>query len=82
MTVRYGNIDYQTSAQGTGEDFPSARDWPVAEGQFFNADDMKHYAAVVVLGRTVAKTLFPDGSSPDRQVCPDQERALSSSSAS
>ncbi len=63
-TVRFGNIDYQTSMQGTGEDFPSARDWPVAEGQFFNADDMKHYAAVVVLGRTVAKTLFPDGSSP------------------
>ena len=64
LTVRYGNLDYQTSAQGTGEDFPSARDWPVAEGQFFNTDDMKQYAAVVVLGRTVAKTLFPDGSTP------------------
>ena len=63
-TVRFGNIDYQTSIQGTGEDFPSARDWPLAEGQFFNADDRKHYAAVVVLGRTVAKTLFPNGDSP------------------
>ena len=64
VTVRYGNIDYQTTVQGTGEDFPSARDWKVAEGQFFNADDMKQYAPLVVLGRTVAKTLFPDGSSP------------------
>jgi len=64
MTVRYGNIDYQTSVQGTGEDFPSARDWKVAEGQFFSADDMKQYAAVVVLGRTVAKTIFPNGASP------------------
>jgi macrolide transport system ATP-binding/permease protein len=63
-TARYGNIDYQTSVQGTGAEFPSARDWPVAEGQFFNDDDMKHYAAVVVLGRTVAKTLFPNGDSP------------------
>ncbi|MGH7798123.1 MAG: MacB family efflux pump subunit [Candidatus Binatia bacterium] len=62
-TVRFGNIDYQTSIQGTGEDFPDARDWPVAEGQFFNTDDMKHYAAVVVLGKTVAKTLFPNGDS-------------------
>ena len=61
MTVRYGNRDYQTSVQGTGEDFPSAREWQVAEGQFFNADDMRQYAPVVVLGRTVAKTLFPDG---------------------
>jgi macrolide transport system ATP-binding/permease protein len=60
-TARYGNIDYQTSVQGTGAEFPSVRDWPVAEGQFFNANDMQHYAAVVVLGNTVAKTLFPDG---------------------
>ncbi|HJU61779.1 MAG TPA: MacB family efflux pump subunit [Candidatus Binatia bacterium] len=64
MTVRYGNIDYQTSVQGTGEDFPSARDWKVAEGQFFHADDINAYAPVVVLGRTVARTLFPDGRSP------------------
>jgi macrolide transport system ATP-binding/permease protein len=33
-------------------------------GQFFNGDDMKRYAPVVVLGRTVAKTLFPDGANP------------------
>jgi macrolide transport system ATP-binding/permease protein len=64
MTVRYGNIDYQTSVQGTGEDFPAARDWKVAEGQFFNTDDIRSYAPIVVLGRTVAKTLFPDGASP------------------
>ena len=64
MTVRYGSIDYQTSVQGTGEDFPSARDWKVAEGQFFHTDDIKAYAPVVVLGRTVARTLFPDGRSP------------------
>jgi len=63
-TVRFGNIDYQTSVQGTGAQFPSARDWPVAEGVFFNTDDVKHYAAVVVLGKTVAKTLFPDDSDP------------------
>jgi macrolide transport system ATP-binding/permease protein len=62
--VRFGNIDYQTSVQGTGQDFPRARDWPVSEGVFFNADDLRHYAAVVVLGRTVARTLFPDGGSP------------------
>ena len=61
MTVRFGNRDYQTSVQGTGEDFPQAREWKVAEGQFFNADDRKQYAPVVVLGRTVAQTLFPDG---------------------
>ncbi len=63
-TVRFGNIDYQTSTQGTAAEFPAARDWPVAEGVFFNSDDVKHYAAVAVLGKTVAKTLFPDGRNP------------------
>jgi macrolide transport system ATP-binding/permease protein len=64
MTVRYGNIDYQTAVQGVGEDFPSARDWEIAEGQFFNVEDVKRYAAVAVLGRTVAETLFPHGGNP------------------
>jgi macrolide transport system ATP-binding/permease protein len=63
-TVRFGSIDYQTSIQGTGADFPKARDWPVAQGQFFSRDDIKEYAAVVVLGRTVANTLFADGRDP------------------
>ena len=67
-TVRFGNIDYQTSMQGTGEDFPSARDWPVAEGQFFNDRDMREYAAVVILGRTVASTLFPGGGAVGKYV--------------
>ena len=63
-TVRFGSIDYQTSVQATGAEFPSAREWPVAEGVFFNVDDVKRYAAVVVLGKTVAETLFPDGGDP------------------
>jgi len=64
MTVRYGNVDYQTTVQGVSEDFVLARDWQVAEGQFFNAEDVKRYAPIVVLGRTVSKILFPDGTSP------------------
>lgn len=64
MTVRYGNIDYATSIQGTGDVFPSARDWPVASGQFFNGRDIASYAAVATLGQTVAKTLFGEGMDP------------------
>ena len=64
MTVRFGNLDYQTTVQGVGEDFAFVRDWEVAEGQFFNAEDARRYAPVVVLGRTVAETLFPHGGSP------------------
>jgi len=64
VTVRYGNIDYATQIQGAWPGYAIARDWAMAEGSFISEDDVKGYAPVVVLGQTVAKTLFPDGSSP------------------
>lgn len=64
VTLRYGNIDYQTTANGTVPAFTQAKNWKVAAGEFLNADDMNTYAPVAVLGHTVAKTLFPDGASP------------------
>jgi len=64
VTLRHGNIDYQTTANGTVPQFPLAKNWAVASGEFINADDMDTYAPVTVLGQTVAKTLFPDGGNP------------------
>jgi len=64
VTLRYGNIDYQTTANGTVPAFTQAKNWKVGEGEFLNADDMDTYAPVAVLGQTVAKTLFPDGGNP------------------
>lgn len=63
-TVRFGNTDYATQVQGVGAGFPVARDWPVREGAFFSDQDVDSYAAVIVLGQTVAQTLFGDGASP------------------
>jgi len=63
-TVRFGNIDYQTQIQGAWPGFTSARDWSLAEGSMFSEADVKSYAPVIVLGRTVADNLFPNGDSP------------------
>ncbi|MCK5519387.1 MAG: ATP-binding cassette domain-containing protein, partial [Alphaproteobacteria bacterium] len=52
-TMRYGNIDYASSAQSVGSGLPFVRDWIVAEGSFFNDRDVKTRAAVAVLGQTV-----------------------------
>jgi macrolide transport system ATP-binding/permease protein len=57
-TLRVGNIDYATSVEGVGSSFPLARDWPIEKGTFFTQNDMDTYAAVVVLGSTVAETFF------------------------
>ncbi len=62
-TARYRGTDYQTQVNATGAEFTLARAWPVARGLFFSQDDVRGYAAVAVLGQTVAKTLFA-GESP------------------
>ncbi|MBE0626957.1 MAG: MacB family efflux pump subunit [Burkholderiales bacterium] len=58
VTARFGNSDYQTQANGTSATFPVARNWPLSRGIFFSTEDMKSYAAVAVLGQTVADNLF------------------------
>jgi macrolide transport system ATP-binding/permease protein len=63
-TVRYSDIDYQTTITATTEVLSETRSWPVARGVFFNADDEISYATVVVLGQTVVDALFTDGSDP------------------
>jgi len=64
VTARFGNADYQTQATGTSATFPVARNWPVSKGIFFSTADLKSYAAVVVLGQTVADNLFPKDVDP------------------
>lgn len=63
-TLRLGNTDYPTTVQGVGAGFPEARDWNLRQGVFFTYDDVDSYAAVVVLGSTVADIFFPNGEDP------------------
>ena len=64
VTVRGGRVDYGTQATGTTADYPVAQRWDIARGTFFTAEDAASYAAVVVLGTTVATILFPEGEDP------------------
>lgn len=57
-TLRYGSVDYASQVQGVGAAFPSARDWRVSDGTFFTEQDVNNYAAVAVLGSTVAEIFF------------------------
>jgi macrolide transport system ATP-binding/permease protein len=68
ITARYGGTDYQTQATATGADFTLARAWPVARGTFFSEEEVRAYAAVAVLGQTVARTLFPSGDPIGRHI--------------
>jgi len=64
QTLRFSNIDYATSVSGVSASMPTVRNWPVEKGTFFTERDVTADAAVVVLGQTVVKTLFPNGDDP------------------
>jgi macrolide transport system ATP-binding/permease protein len=68
LTLRAGNLDHKVEVKGTWAGFAQARDWEMEDGIFFSDEDVRTYAAVVVLGRTVATHLFGAESGVGRYV--------------
>ncbi|MCC6984354.1 MAG: MacB family efflux pump subunit [Bauldia sp.] len=64
VTFRAGSLDHSTQVTATWPGLPEAREWPMAQGSFIEEADLSSYATVVVLGSTVASSLFPDDPSP------------------
>lgn len=60
VTFRYDSVDHSASVTATSAEYPLSRDWPLARGVFFDAEDVDTFATVAVLGRTVADSLFGD----------------------
>ncbi len=56
--ITFGNQNYFAPTTGTTPDFPQVRDYQLAEGSFFTADDVTARHRVVVLGQTVVDNLF------------------------
>lgn len=63
-TVRYGSLDYQTNITGVWPGYAAMQNWKMARGSFIAQADVQSYAAVVVLGQTVVKNMFPNGEDP------------------
>jgi putative ABC transport system permease protein len=58
--VVFGNLNWGTSVQGVGVDWPFVRSWNVEKGSFFGDSEVRSAAKVCVLGATVATSLFAD----------------------
>jgi putative ABC transport system permease protein len=56
--ITYQNQNYFAPTTGTTPDFPMVRDYQIAEGSFFTADDVTANHRVVVIGQTVVSNLF------------------------
>jgi putative ABC transport system permease protein len=63
----FGNQNWNTQVQGVNEQFPQIKKWLVQSGEFFTEADVRTAARVIVLGATVAESLFP-GSDPVGQM--------------
>jgi putative ABC transport system permease protein len=62
-----GNQNWNTSLQGVSEQYPEIRKWTVQNGSFFTDADVRTAARVIVIGQTLADTLYP-GADPVGQT--------------
>src|SRR5215217_6522371 len=62
-----GNMNWNTALQGVSEQYPDIRKWPVQRGSFFTDADVRTAARVIVIGQTLADTLYV-GSDPVGQT--------------
>ena len=58
--LTFGNLNWNTSILGEGEEYLDIRAWPLSEGAFFTAEDVRSGARLAVLGQTTAKKIFED----------------------
>jgi putative ABC transport system permease protein len=62
-----GNLNWNTSLQGVSEQYPEVRKWTVQSGSFFTDADVRTAGRVIVIGQTIADSLFP-GTDPIGQT--------------
>jgi putative ABC transport system permease protein len=65
--VLANGLNWNTQIMGEGPDYPSIRSWSIADGAMFSEQDVRSFAKVAIVGKTVADQLFP-GESPLNQT--------------
>lgn len=60
-TIAAGSQTWTTTVDGTVPELMKIKEWPVAQGEFFDESDLTSMNRVAVLGQTVADNLFAGG---------------------
>jgi putative ABC transport system permease protein len=66
--IIYGNRNWTTNVTGTGAEFPFVRDWEIADGYYFTAEQEARGAKVAVLGSSVEREVFGGGIAIGEQI--------------
>ena len=56
--IIFGNQNWSTVIRGVTPDYGQAREWEIADGRWFNDDEVRSAAKVALIGETVAESLF------------------------
>lgn len=56
--------NWPTDIYGVSPEYLDIREWKMEEGSMFDQEEVKTYAKVAVIGKTVQENLFPNGENP------------------
>lgn len=68
VTAVSEDANWATSIQGGSASFFKVNNWAVVEGREFTEQEAQSGAAVVVIGQTTAKNLFPNGNAVGQRI--------------
>ena len=68
VTAVSEDANWLTTIQGGSADYFKVNNWKVVEGREFTAQEAQSGSAVVVIGQTTAKNLFPNGDSLGQRI--------------
>ncbi len=68
VTAVSETANWMTNIQGGGADYFRVNNWDVTEGRLFDDQEARSGSAVVVIGRTTAENLFPQGGALGQRI--------------
>ncbi|PKM90876.1 MAG: ABC transporter permease [Firmicutes bacterium HGW-Firmicutes-12] len=68
VTAKWQNTNYDTTAEGANQDYPSVRNVNVKSGRFITEQEVKNRARVAVIGQTIVEELFPFSSPVGEEI--------------
>ena len=64
----YGSVNHSGSVQGGSPEYLTINNYQLERGLMFTEQDVKTYAKVCVIGKTIVNKFFPDGTNPIGQT--------------
>ncbi len=68
VTAVSGETNWVSSIEGGGANYFDVNNWAVVEGREFTEQEARSGSAVVVIGQTAAKNLFPNGDAVGQRI--------------